>query len=63
MSDLENLQTHETPYFIAALYDESGINTIGSGIGHDISLIIDNDPHMTYNLNSYFHNKVGSWKE
>lgn len=63
MSDLEDLQTHETPYFIAALYDESGINTIGSGIGHDINLIIDNDPHMTYNLNSYYHNKAGSWKE
>lgn len=63
LADTEGLQSHETPYFVAALYDESGINTIGSGIGHDINLIIDNDPNKTYNLNSYFQNQIGSWKE
>ena len=54
---------HETPYFRATLFDESGISTTGSGIGHDINLVIDNDPFMTYNLNGYYVNTIGSWKE
>ena len=54
---------HETPSFTAHLFDESGISTTGSGIGHDISLVIDNDPLLTYNLNTQFVNTIGSWKE
>lgn len=54
---------HETPFLHATLFDESGISTTGSGIGHDITLIIDNDPSMTYNLNGYFNNTEGSWKQ
>lgn len=52
---------HETPYFNGYLFDENGINTIGSGIGHDITLMIDNDPALTVNLNEYFQYEIGSW--
>ena len=52
---------HETPYFNGYLFDENGINTIGSGIGHDITLMIDNDPALTVNLNDYFQYAAGSW--
>lgn len=52
---------NETPFFAGAIEDENGINTIGSGIGHEITLIVDNDPSMTYNLNSYFEYVTGSW--
>ncbi len=45
---------NETPVLYATLSDEDGINMTGSGIGHDIVLIIDNDESTTYSLNSYF---------
>lgn len=47
-------KTHENPHFYADLYDENGINTVGSGIGHDLLLIVDKKPQMTYVLNDYF---------
>ncbi|MBO5824772.1 MAG: hypothetical protein J6Q93_07450, partial [Prevotella sp.] len=47
-------KTYATPRFFADLYDENGINTAGAGIGHDLMLIVDNDPKMTYLLNEYF---------
>ena len=47
-------KTYATPRFFANLYDENGINTAGAGIGHDLMLIIDDDPKMIYSLNEYF---------
>ena len=47
-------RTYATPRFYADLYDENGINTAGAGIGHDLMLIIDNDPKQIYTLNEYF---------
>ena len=43
-------KVNTTPYFIAELYDDSGINASGSSIGHDLELIIDGDMNQTYNL-------------
>ena len=56
-------KTYETPRFFADLYDENGINTAGAGIGHDLLLIVDNDPKMTYSLNEYFTAANGSYQE
>lgn len=42
------------PVFVAELFDESGIQFNGNGIGHDLQLCIDGDPKKTYNLNSYY---------
>ncbi len=50
-----------TPYFIAQLNDEDGINATGSGIGHDLQLIIDGDMARTYSLNNYFQYDFGSY--
>lgn len=47
-------KTYATPRFFANLYDKNGINTAGAGIGHDLMLIIDDDPKMIYSLNEYF---------
>ncbi len=47
-------KTHEYPHFYAYIEDENGINTIGSGIGHDLMMTVDNDPLQTYTLNGYF---------
>ena len=47
-------RTYATPRFFAELYDEHGINTAGAGIGHDLMIIIDDDPKQIYTLNEYF---------
>jgi hypothetical protein len=45
---------NDTPYFFARVSDENGINKSGSGLGHDISICIDNNPAWTYPLNAYY---------
>jgi len=54
--------TYSTPRFFADLYDENGINTAGAGIGHDLMLVIDEDPKLTYSLNEYFTSANGSYQ-
>lgn len=51
-----------TPIFYAYLWDEFGINTMGTGIGHDIILKLNNDPNQTYNLNKYYTASLGDYK-
>ncbi len=46
--------THADPVLFARLSDQSGINTTGSGIGHDIVATLDDDPAQSYNLNAYY---------
>ena len=55
--------TYEFPHFYADIYDENGINTVGTGIGHDLLLIIDADPKQTYVLNNYFNASNNSYQE
>ena len=46
--------TDQNPIVLALLSDESGINISSAGIGHDITIVLDNDPSKTYSLNEYF---------
>ena len=55
-------KVNTTPYFIAELYDDSGINTSGSSIGHDLELVIDGQSSKTYNLNDYFEFDFGDYR-
>ncbi len=59
-SNGDNVNT--TPYFVAEIYDESGINASGNGIGHDLELIVDGDMTKTYILNDNFNYDFGSYK-
>lgn len=54
---------NETPVLIATLTDKNGINRVGSGIGHDITITIDNDPSQTKILNDFFETKANSYTE
>ena len=56
-------RTHENPHFYAHLEDEHGINTVGSGIGHDLLMVIDDEPKQTYVLNEYFTNTDGDYRK
>ena len=55
--------TYEFPHFYANISDPNGINTVGTGIGHDLLLIIDDDPKQTYVLNNYFSASNNSYQE
>ena len=46
--------TGATTLFIAELFDDNGINLSSTGIGHEITLIIDGDIENTIILNSYY---------
>ena len=46
--------TNETPTLYARLSDSIGINAAGSGLGHDITAVIDNNPYSTVTLNDFF---------
>lgn len=52
---------NESPLLIAYLSDKDGINMTGSGIGHDIEALIDNNEQTTYSLNSYFIPATGDY--
>ena len=54
--------TNEQPTLRIELYDESGINTTGNGLGHDIIAIIDGNEATTYTLNSYYSQAVGDYR-
>lgn len=56
-------KVNETPLFKATISDINGINTVESGIGHDISLTIDSDPMQSFVLNDYFQATANSYKE
>ena len=55
----DNVNT--TPYFVAQVSDEDGINSTGNGIGHDLQLIVDGDMTKTYVLNDNFRFDFGSF--
>ena len=60
--DFENGgRVNSTPYFVAQLSDESGINYSGSGLGHDLLLTIDGDASQTYILNDYYTGEFGDF--
>ncbi|TVR75257.1 MAG: hypothetical protein EA408_00595 [Marinilabiliales bacterium] len=46
--------TNQSPRLLAFLTDSSGINTMGSSIGHDITLTMNNDPSTQIILNDYY---------
>ena len=46
--------TNQNPILLAFVSDSSGINTTGSGIGHDIITIINEDKELTHVLNDYY---------
>lgn len=56
-------KTYEYPHFYADIYDKNGINTAGAGIGHDLLLIVDNNPKLTFVLNDYFTAHSNSYQQ
>jgi hypothetical protein len=53
--------TAQNTTLLAKLTDESGINTTGAGIGHDITAILDHDPTKLLVLNDTYVANVGDF--
>jgi hypothetical protein len=47
-------KTGQNPLMLAEISDENGINTVGTGIGHDITATLDSDNSSVVVLNEYY---------
>lgn len=55
--------TNENPKLLVDLYDESGINISGTGIGHGILATIDNDYSNSIKLNQYYTSTENNYQK
>jgi hypothetical protein len=56
--------TDPTPLLLCKVFDENGINTVGNGIGRDITAIIDagTEQEQTIVLNDFYQSKLDSYQ-
>ena len=55
--------TDEHPKLYAVLDDSSGINTVGNGIGHDITATLDGDQKNLMTLNDYYESDLDNFQK
>ncbi|HQW23764.1 MAG TPA: type IX secretion system sortase PorU, partial [Bacteroidia bacterium] len=55
--------TNKDPILYAVISDTSGVNTVGTGIGHDMSAELDNKTDRRYILNDYYENDLNSYQK
>ena len=55
--------TNDRPLLLAKLADSSGINIMGTGIGHDLVAVLDNDQKNTFVLNEFYESDVDNYKK
>ena len=61
-SFLDGGLTDETPIFFAKIFDESGVNTLGNGVGHDITLILDDETSSPIVLNNFYKADLNTYQ-
>ncbi len=54
--------TDENPKLIAVLSDSSGINTVGNGIGHDITVTLDKNSSDVIVMNDYYESDLDDYQ-
>ena len=54
--------TNETPVLYAKLFDQSGINTTGSSIGHDLVAVVDANTENAIVLNDWYEADKDTYK-
>ena len=55
--------TNENPKIYMILSDSSGVNTVGSGIGHDIVAVLDENSNLPLVLNDYYEADLNSFQK
>jgi hypothetical protein len=53
---------NENPILLAKINDEFGVNTAGTGIGHDITAVIDGDNKNTIVLNDFYESDEDTYQ-
>jgi hypothetical protein len=53
--------TNTTPIILAKLKDENGINTVGNGVGHNLTAIIDGNSSKPIVLNDYYESDLDTY--
>ncbi len=54
--------TDESPVLIIKLSDLNGINTVGAGIGHDITAVLDGNTQNTIILNEFYEAELDNYQ-
>jgi len=54
--------TDAQPIFLAKIFDENGVNTVGNGIGHDIEAYLDGNTAESIILNDYYEAELNTYK-
>ena len=55
-------QTDFEPILLARIFDENGVNTVGNGIGHDITAILDGNSSEPFILNDFYVADLDSYQ-
>jgi hypothetical protein len=55
--------TSKNPVLLAQLSDTAGLNTVGNGIGHDLSAVMDDNTEKTYVLNDYYESELNTYQK
>ncbi|MBE0660842.1 MAG: type IX secretion system sortase PorU [Bacteroidales bacterium] len=55
--------TDQNPVLLAFVRDEKGINTTGSGIGHDITAVLNHETDKAYVLNDFYTASLDTYQE
>ncbi len=56
-------ETNESPVLILKLQDSSGINILGTGIGHDLIATLDNEPDKSFILNRFYESDLDNYRK
>ncbi|MBK6523139.1 MAG: hypothetical protein IPG08_12880 [Sphingobacteriaceae bacterium] len=54
--------TDQDPILMAEVSDSTGINTVGTGFGHDITAVLDENTNKPYVLNEYYESNLNSYQ-
>lgn len=59
---IEGGLTGENPRLLVRLFDESGINTLSSGVGHDLTATLDGNSYNSVLLNDFYIADLNTFK-
>jgi hypothetical protein len=54
--------TDQDPILMAEVSDSTGINTVGTGFGHDITAVLDEKTNKPYVLNEFYESNLNSYQ-
>ncbi len=54
--------TNQDPILMAEVSDSTGINIVGTGFGHDITAVLDENTNKPYVLNEFYESNLNSYQ-